>query len=97
MNSPFLNNAPIANTIGFASDVKQWNDRTDSEKLEALREVVVAQQYQIHRLQNIVGTLERHSHGVDGKVSIRLCDVHNRYESDDCTPYELRLNDAKST
>ena len=51
---------------------KCWDERSDSEKLDALRSELVAMSYSLARLSEVVSKLEEHTHGQQGQILVHM-------------------------
>jgi hypothetical protein len=60
---------------------KNWDELTDSEKVERMRDVVKRQGRHINRLDHIITALQRHQHSVTGDVLVHHLDNRAMGES----------------
>ena len=61
--------------------MKKWEEQTDQEKIETLRNVLQDNRYLVNRISQLetnISRLLKHSH-VDGKVVMEVIDVRNEY------------------
>lgn len=78
--------AGYMNGAGMAMREKNWPERNEEEKLEALRECVTQLVYRLAEAEGTLRKLRGHGHSPSGDIVIYLREIDGRIEH-----YDLRL------